>query len=153
MKPSLVKLVDVILRKIEEHPAGAQVSESGIRSWLVRQGYNKREIDAALKLVRPCLEPDHRIIQHSPVSARVLSALEEYKLTAEARDALVRLELYQLIDPQEREMILDRLNHFDSEVGIEELDYLLSWVVCGGRDVESQQTILNVLERQADTLH
>jgi uncharacterized protein Smg (DUF494 family) len=153
MKPSLVKLVDVILRKIEEHPAGAQVSESGIRSWLVRQGYNKREIDAALKLVRPCFEPDHRVVRHSPVSARILSALEEYKLTSEARDALVRLELYQLIDPQEREMILDRLNHFEGEVGLEEMDYLLSWVVCGGRDVESQQTILNVLERQADTLH
>lgn len=153
MKPSLVKLVDVILRKIEERSAGAQVSESGIRSWLVRQGYNKREIDAALKLVRPCFETDHRVIHHSPASARVLSVLEEYKLTEEARDALVRLELYQLIEPHEREAILDRLNHFDGEVGLDELDYLLSWVVCGVRDVESQQTILNVLEKQGDTLH
>jgi len=33
------------------------------------------------------------------------------------------------------------------------LDYLLSWVVCGGRDVESQQTIFSVLEGDGGTLH
>lgn len=152
MKQSLVKLVDVILRRIEEHP-GTQVSESGIRSWLAGQGYNKRDIDAALKLVRPCMAGELRVQAHSPTTGRMFSAIEEYKLTTEARDALVRLELYDLISHQEREMILDRLNHFEGEVGLGELDYLLSWVVCGGRDVESQQTIFNVLEGQGDTLH
>jgi hypothetical protein len=45
------------------------------------------------------------------------------------------------------------LGHFEGEVGLEELDYLLSWLVCGGRDVEFQQTVANVLEGRGDTFH
>ena len=71
----------------------------------------------------------------------------------EARDALSRLEFYSLISPQERETILENVVQFDGRVGLDELDYLLSWIVCGNRDFESQQTIYSVMEGQADTFH
>ena len=82
-----------------------------------------------------------------------LSSFEEFKFSTEARDAMVRLEQYGLIDAYEREMILDRLNHFEGEIGVDELDYLVSWVVCGNRDVESQQTIYSVLDGTNQILH
>ncbi|MCP4642959.1 MAG: DUF494 domain-containing protein [bacterium] len=151
MKQSLARLVDVILRRIEEQPDSPQ-SEKGLRSWLVRQGYAKRDIDAAMKLVLPRFQeymdggPPFR-----PTSVRALSPSEEHKLTGEARAALLRLEFYELVSPYERETILDRLNHFDGPVGMEELDYLLSWLVCGARDYESQQTIYGVLEGDGHT--
>jgi uncharacterized protein Smg (DUF494 family) len=84
---------------------------------------------------------------------RLLSSYEEQRLTPEARNALARLDLYGLIEPHEREMILDRLNQFEGEVGLDELDYLLSWVVCSLRDVESQQTIYSVLEGGDNVVH
>jgi len=154
MKHSVTEIVDVILRRLEEHPE-ALPTETGLRSWLSRQGFNKREIDAAMKLVKPGFAvAAHRQAQpQMQNSVRLLSIAEEYKLTPEARNALARLELYGLIDPYDREMILDYLNHFDGEVGMDELDYLLSWMVCSGRDVAFQQTLFDVFEGKKDTLH
>lgn len=152
MKPSVIKLVDVILKRIEEHPDLAP-SESGIRSWLAGQGYNKRDIDAAIKLARPHLDVRPAVHVRNPAPLRMLSSFEEQKLTEEARAALARLEYYQLISPFERETLLDRLNHFDGVVGLDELDYLLTWLVCSGRDYESQHTIYSVFEGDGETFH
>ena len=152
MKQSLVELVDVILQKLQDGP-GALPSESGIRTWLVRQGYAKRDIDAALKLIRPRMQNMPHVQECGPGNLRQLSTGETLKMTPGAREALVRLELYELIDPLEREMILERLDHFEGEVDLPELDYLVSWVVCGNRDVGHQQTIFNALEDKGETLH
>jgi len=152
MKQTLVKLVDAILKRMEDHPESAR-TEKGIRAWLVREGYSKRDIDAALRLVRPHFETARSTEVAGFGTIRALSLDEEQRLTREARDALVRLELYGLINPFERELILERLNHFEGEVGMAELDFLLSWAVCSTRDVESQQTIYNVLEGDGQTFH
>jgi uncharacterized protein Smg (DUF494 family) len=152
MKQSLTKLVDVILRKIEESPDNP-VSEKGLRNWLQDEGYPKRDIDAAMKLLRPRLMDVKSAPRETPMTTRAFSFLEELKLTAEARNALMRLEAYGLVDPYEREMILDRLNHFEGEVGLEEMDYLIAWVVCSNRDVESQNTIYSVMDGPPNILH
>ncbi len=153
MKESLVELVDVILKHIQEQPDRAR-SESGIRTWLAGQGYKKRDIDAALKLVGARMVPRYEVAQYSqPGPVRALVEIEFHKMNAEARDALVRLEYYGLISPQERETILDQVIQFDGRVGLDELDFLLSWLVCGYRDFESQQTIYSVMEGQTDTFH
>lgn len=153
MKHSLVELVDVIIRQIQERPE-ALPSEKGIRSWLSSKGYNKREIDAAMKMVRPRFaEVPKRGFEGGQSAARLLTVYEECKLTPEARSALARLEVYGLLSPYERETILDHLNHYEGEVGLEELDYLLSWMVCSNRDVEFQQTFYGVFENKGVTLH
>jgi len=151
MKQSLMELVDVILQRIEERHDSAP-SETGIRSWLLRQGYNKRDIDAAMRLVRSRIASNLPVERQRPDSLRQLSVWERFKLTSEARDALVRLDLYELISAAEREMILDQLAQFDGEVGLAELDYLVSWV-CGDRNVESQQTLFTVIEGNGENVH
>jgi uncharacterized protein Smg (DUF494 family) len=152
MKPSLVELVDVIIRRIQEKPEAAP-SEKGLRSWLTRQGYNQREIDAALNLVRPRFRTSPYGSDENPITVRLLSPVEESKLTVEARNALVRLELYGMIDGYEREMILDYTNHFEGVVGLDELDYLLSWIVCSCHDVGYQETLFHVFEGKEHRLH
>jgi uncharacterized protein Smg (DUF494 family) len=152
MKQSLIELVDVILRRIQEQPERAK-SESGLRKWLAGQGYKKRDIDAAMKLVGARIAPDQIAHQSQPAPIRALAEIEFHKMTAEARDALSRLEYYGLISPQEREAILDNVVQVDGRIGLDELDYLLSYIVCGGRDFESQQTIYNVMEGQTETFH
>jgi uncharacterized protein Smg (DUF494 family) len=152
MKQSLIKLVDVILKKIDEYPESVQ-TEGNLRTWLQGEGYNKRDIDAALKLVQPrILQRTSKVERHRP-AIRLLSPIEEQKLTPEARDALQRLDVYGMIDGYERELILDRVCSYEDQVGLEELDYVLSWVIGGMRDYESQQTIFRVLDGQRDTLH
>ena len=65
MKQSLIELVDVILRRIQEQPERAK-SESGLRKWLAGQGYKKRDIDAAMKLVGARIAPEQMAHQSQP---------------------------------------------------------------------------------------
>lgn len=152
MKQSLVKLVDVILRRIEESPHRPH-SERGLRRWLLGQGYKKGDIDAAMKLIGPRFEASTVVEEFRPGSIRTLSAEENLKLSPEARLALSRLDYYGLLTAQERELILEQVNEYDGEVGMEELDYLLSWTLCSTRDVESQQLIYGLIEGQGELFH
>lgn len=150
MKPTVNKLVDVILQRLQEHPE-ARHSENGMRTWLVEQGYTKPEIEAAMNMVRPqfSLRPK---TPRRVGRLRQLGAHERFRLTPEARNALARLELYEMLDPAELEFVLERFDQFDGEIGLPELEFLLSWVL-SGRDYEYQQTVLGVLEGQPDALH
>lgn len=153
MKQGLTELVDVILRRIAEQP-DTPPSETGIRQWLMGQGYQKREIDAAMRLLRPRINTPKPVFgNRRPGVVRSLSDYEARKLTPEARNALARLDLFELISPSEREMLLDRMLQYDGEVGLDELDYLLSWAIYSVRDVESQQSIYNTVEGLRETLH
>ncbi len=145
MKAAIVELVNVILQHLDE---GAEKTPSvqGVRVWLADKGYNKRDIEAALALVAPRFARPVTHASHTPSAIRHLSSYEACKLSTEARDALVRIELHELIEPHEREMLLERLNQFDGEVSMDDLDYLLSWLLYSTRDVESQQTIYSVFE-------
>lgn len=152
MKQALSELINVILQRLEEHPESAP-SEHGMRSWLAGQGYNKRDIDAAMRLVGAGLSGENPGASRSPGTVRHLSSIEAHKLTIEARDALARLDLYDVIEPFERELIMDRVAQMEGIVTMDELDYLLSWLVMGSRDVESQQTVYQVFEGGSNTVH
>lgn len=152
MKPVLAELVNVILQRVAEN-GDVTPSVDGMRSWLMQQGYRKSDIEAAFKKLRPRLNAENAAVPRTPGSVRHLSAYEACKLTPEARDALARLELYELIQPHELEMLLDRLGQYEGEVGMEDLDYLLAWLTCSARDVESQQTIYHVFEGNRQALH
>lgn len=152
MKQQIAEMVDVILRHLAERPE-VRVSVSGMRSWLARQGYNSRDIDTVMQLVKPRIEERASRARRSPGLVRHLAGYESYKLTGEARDALIRLDLFELIEPYEREMLLEKLGQFEGEVDLEDLDYLLSWVMYTTRDVESQQTIYSVLEGNRKALN
>ncbi len=147
MKQSLSQLVNVILEKLAEQPGAS--SESGLRSWLLRQGYAQRDIDAALKMVGRRAMPQGA----RPASLRHLSTYESLRLSPEAKAALARLEFYDLIEASEREALLERLDQIEGPVGLSDLEYLLSWVVCPTRDVETQQTIYAVLDGRNGKVH
>ncbi len=149
MKQSLSQLVNVILKKLAEQPAGP--NEGGIRTWLIRQGYAQRDIDAAMKMVgrRPGI--GHH--PPRPVGVRHLSEYEALRLTPEAKAALMRLEMYELIEPAEREAMLERMDQIEGPVGVPDLEYLLSWIVCPTRDVETQQTLFAVIDGKGGRKH
>lgn len=144
MKQSLVELVSLILQRLEESP-DVPANEPVMRKWLKTQGYNKGDIDQALKLVAKQFTAAEAAPRR-PGTIRHLSEWEAQKISPEAREALARLDLYELIDPYERELLLDRAVQMEGELQLEDLDYLLSWLLYSNRDVESQQTIYNVFE-------
>lgn len=151
MKQSLSKLVDVILQKLAEEP-GETSNEHGIRTWLLRQGYAQRDIDAAMTVVGRGVGPVEQS-ESRLGKVRHLSDYEEFRLLPETRAALARLEMYQLIEPQEREAMLERLDQFEGPVTPADLEYLVNWVVCPTRDVETQQTIYRALDGRMSAGH
>ncbi|MBI2422513.1 MAG: DUF494 family protein [Candidatus Hydrogenedentes bacterium] len=152
MRQSLTEAVDAILRRLEEVPE-SPLTEHGIRSWLAGQGYSKRDIEDAIKLVKPQIRTISRMPQPARGALRHLSILDVFRMTPEAKTALTRLELYEMIEPHERDLLLDRMSQIEGEIGLDDLDYLLSWILCTTRDVESQQTIYNVFEGNAEGVH
>ncbi len=152
MKQSVVKAVNAILRQMEETP-DVLCTESNVRSWLATQGYNKRDIDAAMKLVATRLAVPVPVADARPRGLRQFALYEHARLSQEARSALTRLEVHDLLDPMEREMIIERLLQYDGEVDMDALDYLLSSVFGAMRNVEAQNTMYNTLEGYGPTLH
>ncbi len=152
MKQSVVKAVNAILRQMEETP-DVLCTESNVRSWLANQGYNKRDIDAALKLVAMRLTMPDSVEEARPRGLRQFALYEHARLSSDARSALTRLELNDLLDPMEREMIIERLLQYDGEVDMDALDYLLSSVFGTMRNVEAQNAMYNTFEGFGPTLH
>ena len=151
MKQTLTQIVDTIIQKIQEQPERFR-TESRIRSRMTNQGYTKHDIDAALQLVHSNMSGERVDSNKGPASMRHFAPYEQLKLSAEAQEALQRLDLYGLIEPYEREAILERLDQFDGEVDMPDLEYLISCIVCSTRDVEHQRTIYQVLEGKPDLL-
>lgn len=151
MKQNVRELVDVILRGLQDSSETLS-SEMGLRKWLSKKGYAKRDIDAAINLVRPRIESNLRIEELGPGLVRQLLPYEEFKLTKEAKHGLARLQLYALLDPVEVEVILERLDHFEGTVGLDELEYLVSWVSGSTRDAATQGVLFDVLDNKGDTL-
>ncbi len=154
MKPQVHEIINVIREKYADKPDSVP-SPQALKRWLAQQGYSRNDIDTAMGMIKEAQEahqPPYVMVEPAR-ACRSLTAQERGKLTAEAREALQRLELYALISLPELEAILDRLGQFDGEVGLEELDYLVSWIVCGNRDAQCQDIIYNVLENESNTLH
>lgn len=152
MKQSVVKAVNAILRQMEETP-DALCTESNMRSWLATQGYNKRDIDAAMKLIAPRFAMLAPATEPRPRALRQFALYEHARLSAEARSALARLDVNDLLDPMEREMIIERMLQYEGEVDMDALDYLLSSVFGTMRNVEAQNAMYNAFEGYGPTLH
>ena len=52
MKSSLLEVIDMVLERLEGAVQTAE-NESSIRVWLAGQGYSRRDIDAAMRIVFP----------------------------------------------------------------------------------------------------
>jgi len=142
MKEMVAELVNVILQRLED--SKRRPTPQGMRSWLARQGYKKGDIDAAMRVVTTRLAHKNPVHQHGAV--RQLSPYESSKMSSEARSALARLDMYEMLTAYEREVLLERVSQMEGEVTLDDLDYLVSWLVCSTRDHESQQSIWRVFE-------
>ena len=152
MKQAIYEIIDAIIEQVSHQPKGPGM-ESHLRNWLVDKGFNLSDVNTALLYMRPHLQKVNANHRYAPGLVRHLSAYESHKISDEAQAALARLEMYELIDPLERELLIERLLQMDSDTSIEELDILLAWILYATRDVESQQTIYNVIMQNVDGIN
>jgi uncharacterized protein Smg (DUF494 family) len=149
LKTSITELITVILQHLEAQP-GRRLSDPVLRQWLSNKGYSRRDIDTALRIMRPTnARPDER----GPGRVRHLSKWEALRMHPDVRGALARLDLYEMIDPYTREIILERLQQLEGEVTLDDLDSVLSWALARSHDFESLQTLYTVFDGASETLH
>jgi uncharacterized protein Smg (DUF494 family) len=143
MKEMVAELVHVILQRSQETGL-SPLADKSIRSWLAKKGYKKNDIDAAMKVVSSRSRKPPVATSHSAL--RQLSQWEQSKMAPEARAALARLDQYEMLSPYEREMLLERISQMEGEVTLDDLDYLVSWLLCSVRDFETQNTLYQIFE-------
>jgi uncharacterized protein Smg (DUF494 family) len=151
MKLSVAKLVNVILERMASS-RGKLPTEKAMRTYLLRQGYNHRDIDSAIEIINSHLAQKPVYSSQSP-PVRQLAFYETTKVNSDVHQAMTRLELMGLLDPFEREVLLERFIHSDGQADMEALDFALSFVVGTARNAEAQQTMLTVFEGYSPTLH
>jgi uncharacterized protein Smg (DUF494 family) len=147
MKQSITKIVDRIIQKLQESRREVP-SEAGLRSWLRNEGYAPKDVEAAIRVIKPQL--NSRSNSDALPQMRIYSPYESLFLTPEAKAALMRLEMYGIIGSQEREIILERVDQFDGELDLSALEYLVSTYVCSGLDDAHQQMIYQILDGKTD---
>lgn len=148
MKSSLTELISVIQQRLESRPE-SKLSDPNLRRWLTRKGYSKGDIDTALHVLRGPGAPERR----TPGNVRQLAFHEAQKFSPEVCEALARLDMYEMLDPLTREIVLERLTQLEGEVGMEDLDYALSWAYAPTRDVETLQTLYTIFDGSGETIH
>jgi hypothetical protein len=134
MKAPITEIITVILQRLEQRPE-SKLSDPGLRRWLTRKGYSLGDIETAIHMMQP------------------RSDVPERRMPGAVRDTFARLDLYEMLDPFTRELIIDRLSQFEGEVGMEELDYALSWAFAPARDVETIQTLYTIFDGASETVH
>ena len=153
MKSSLLEVIDMVLQRLEGSVQTAE-NESSIRVWLAGKGYSRRDIDAAMRIVFPQggeAAAPRGISTAAPM--RQLAQYEFSRITPEARSALARLDMHGLIEPREREFLIERLMQMEGDIDLDTLDFVLSTVFCTTRNAESQSTLLSTMEGYGPTLH
>ena len=149
MKTSLTELISVIRQRLQSKPE-SKLNDPGLRRWLSRKGYSTRDIDAALNIMQLLIGAPER---RRPGAVRQLAFHEALKLSPEVREALSRLDLYEMLDPFTRELVIDRLSQMEGEVNMEDLDFALSWAFAPARDVETIQTLYTIFDGASETIH
>ena len=151
MKVSIAELVNVILERMAT-TRGKVPTEKAMRTFLLRQGYNRNDIDSAIEIINTHLAQKPVYSTLTP-PLRQLAFYETTKVSMEVHQAMTRLELLGLLDSFEREVLLERFIHSEGQADMESLDFALSYVIGTARNAEAQQTMLTVFEGFSPTLH
>ncbi|MCK5862429.1 MAG: DUF494 family protein [Candidatus Hydrogenedentes bacterium] len=151
MKISVAKLVDVILEKMDA-ASEKPFPEKSVRSHLIKQGYNRRDIDSAFTLINSHLS-EKTLLNESQPALRQLAFFESTKVQRDVQHTIMRLELLGLLEPYEREMLLERFIHSEGQADMEALYFALSYIIGTTRNAESQQAILSIFEGYSPTMH
>jgi uncharacterized protein Smg (DUF494 family) len=151
MKTSVAELVNAILEQMDA-ANDKPPTEKTVRSRLIKKGYNRRDIDSAFKLINTHLT-EKPVMNEVMPSIRHLAFFESTKIQPDVHQAMTRLELMGLLEPYEREMLLERFIHSEGQADMEALDFALSYIIGTGRNAEFQQAMLSIFEGFSPTLH
>ena len=148
MKSSLLEVIDAVPQRLKAAQTAERVVHPGLAGGA---GYSRRHRrgDGSCFPGREAAAPRHRHVRPDAASVQY----EFSRLTPEARSALARLDMHGLVEPREREFLIERLMQMEGDIDLDALDFVLSTVLCTTRNAESQSTLLSTMEGYGPTMH
>ena len=156
MRQRLGELLQFIMQEIAESADMTDQSEK-IRNVLSSKGYEQTEIDTALQMIRAgtslrtgddtgAVPPQEKVHRDDRANRphRVLASWERSKLTMDAQELLLWLELEGFLWPEEREEAISRCMDLNGMVDEDELMGVVVWSVLPYGDPRRHQILLEV---------
>ena len=151
-------MVDVLIYLYENYLDGERRppnDQDALEDELSRAGFSNREIDKALRwldelAVGASSAPHHPYAERS---MRVFTPAETVKLDLEARGLLLYLEQSFILDPESRELVIDRLLAIDhAPVSVDEITWVVLLVLMNRPGREDAFSQMEDLVYNADPL-
>ena len=129
-----------------------------LRDELLQAGFGELEIDRALDWLEELAATDAQPFANKPAqrSVRMFSARELARLDTECRGYIVYLEQVGILNPVQRELILDRLMALDSlDIDVEQVKWVVLMVLFSQPGEEAAFARMEdlVFEEDAGALH
>ncbi len=155
-------MFDVLLYLFETYvhsDMDLMVDQDELTEELTRAGFHLDEIFTALdwleRLAQLQAEAMDKIPQSSISAMRVYSEFEQERLDLESRGFLLFLEQIQMLTPESRELIIDRVIELDQCIGLEDLKWVILMVLFNmpGQEERYQQLEQLFFELGEATIH
>jgi uncharacterized protein Smg (DUF494 family) len=151
MKSTVQNLVYVILMRLASSNGTVSLGE-GLRSELQTAGYLDTDIEVAFAYLAERINGSKSVEASFP-ARRHLNFFEALKVNMEVLETLFKLEQMGLIDPMEREVLIEGFQHGDGPADIEDLEYALTVIIGPKRNNEAQNTLMAVSDGYIPTYH
>lgn len=150
MREKILYIIEIIIKQILISKEIA-FDEKGIIEYLLSEGYNIEEINAAFSWIREIIgaqnpAPSSKKIKGISNTMRILNPLERMNFSPEAYGFLIRLKEFGFIDDDMQEEIIERTQYFsDGEIGLDEIKSTVALVVMSRSGIELSDDISKFL--------
>ncbi|NLN93946.1 MAG: DUF494 domain-containing protein [Candidatus Hydrogenedens sp.] len=151
MKTAVQNLVYMILLRMAASNGSLSLGD-GLRLELEEAGYNGSDIEIAFEYVSGRIK-DQQSYDPAFPSRRHLNYFESLKINPDVLETLIKLEQMGLIEPIEREVLLEGFQHAEGQADLDDLDYALSVMIGPKRNNEAQNALMTVSDGYIPTYH
>lgn len=130
MKESVLDVLMYLFESFVDSEDESEPNRSELHSELERAGFHDREIERALDWLDGLNVGDYAGNAPQDTAFRVFDADEQERLSAGARGYLLHLEQIGILQPMQREVVIDRLLALDhDEVDVEQTKWVVMMVL------------------------
>ena len=151
MKTAVQNLVYMILLRMAASNGSLSLGD-GLRLELEEAGYNGSDIEIAFEYVSGRIKDQQSYAPAFP-SRRQLNYFESLKINPDVLETLIKVEQMGLIEPIEREVLLEGCQHAVGQADLDDLDYALSVMIGPKRNNEAQNALMTVSDGYIPTYH
>ena len=130
MKETVLDVLMYLFETFVDSDDEPEPNRNELKEELARAGFGDREIDRALDWLDSLNATEVTSTAPQSAAMRVFDAAEQERLDARARGYLLHLEQIGILQPQQRDLVIDRLLALDNdEIDVEQTKWVVMMVL------------------------